>query len=175
VIRRLVEEQEIGRLEQQTTERYAASLAAGQLRDVGISRRTAQCVHGQLELRIDVPRIDRVDPILQAALFFEDLVHFFRRQILAELHVQLVVSLEQRLDRSDPFFDVPFDRLVRIETGLLREKPDGDSVSRKRLAEKLGVFPGHDPEQRALPRAVEPEHANLRAGEKRQPDVAQNH
>ena len=65
VVGRLVEQQQVGRLEQQPAQRDAAPLAARQLRDVGIRRRTAQRVHRQLELRVDVPGVDRVDAILQ--------------------------------------------------------------------------------------------------------------
>ena len=47
-------------------------------------------------------------------------------------------------------------------------------VGRPRLADELLVLAGHDPQQRALARAVQAEHANLRAGQKRQPDVLED-
>ena len=39
---------------------------------------------------------------------------------------------------------------------------------------KLVILARHDPEQRALAGAVQPEHADLRAGEEREPDVLEN-
>ena len=43
-----------------------------------------------------------------------------------------------------------------------------------RLCPSLVIVARHDAQQRALPRAVEPQHANLRTGQKRQPDVFEN-
>ena len=113
VVGRLVEQQQIGRLEQQAAQRDAAAFAARQRRDVGVGRRAAQRVHRQLELRVDVPGVDRVDPVLEAALLLEHLVHLLGRQVLAELHVQLVVAIEQRLGGGDAFLDVPLHVLAR--------------------------------------------------------------
>ena len=39
---------------------------------------------------------------------------------------------------------------------------------------KLLVLAGHDPQQRALAGAVQAEHADLRAGEEREPDVLED-
>ena len=174
VVGRLVEQQQVRRLQQQPAQRHAAPLAAGERRDVGIGRRTAQRVHRQLELRVDLPGVDRVDLVLQAALLLEHLVHLLGRQVLAELHVQLVVAIEQRLGRGDAFLDVALHSLVGFEPRLLLQEADGDAVGRKRLADELGVLARHDLEQRALAGAVEAEHADLRAGQKREPDVLED-
>ena len=50
VVRRLVEQQQVGRGEQQPAERDAAALAAGERRDVGVGGREAQRVHRLVEL-----------------------------------------------------------------------------------------------------------------------------
>ena len=47
-------------------------------------------------------------------------------------------------------------------------------VGRERFAEELVVLASHDPKERALARAVHAEDANLRAGQKRQPDVLED-
>ena len=44
-----------------------------------------------------------------------------------------------------------------------------------RFADEVGVLARHDPQQRALAGAVDAEHADLGAGEKRQPDVLEDH
>jgi hypothetical protein len=174
VVGRLVEQEQIGRLQEQPAERDAPAFAAGERRHLGICRRAPQRVHGELELRVDVPGVHRIDAILETPLLLHHLVHLGRRQILPELHVQLVVAVENRLRRGDAFLDVAFDGLGRVEPGLLRQEADRDAVGGKRLADELGIFAGHDPEQRALARAVQTEHADLGARKKREPDVLEN-
>ncbi len=174
MVGRLVEQQQVGRLEQQAAQRDAAPLAARERRDVRVGRRAAERIHRELELRVDVPRIHGVDAVLQAPLLLEQLVHRLGRHVLAELHVQLVVPIEQRLDLGDALLDVPLDVLARVEPRLLRQEADGDAVGRERLADELVILARHDLQQRALARAVQPEHADFRAGKKRQPDVFEN-
>jgi hypothetical protein len=125
----------------------------------------------ELELRVDFPGVEGVDAVLQAALLFQHLVHLLGRQVLAELHVQLVVAVENPLGLGDAFFDVLLDRLLRIELRLLVKEADRDAVGGKRLADERRVLRRHDLQQRALARAVQTEHADLGAGEEREPDV----
>jgi hypothetical protein len=54
------------------------------------------------------------------------------------------------------------------------EKSDRDARGGERLAEDALVFAGHDLEERTLAGAVQAEHADLRAGEKREPDVVED-
>ena len=54
------------------------------------------------------------------------------------------------------------------------QEADADALGRKRLADKALILPRHDAQQAALARAVQAEHANLRAGQKREPDVLEN-
>ena len=171
VVRRLVEQQQIGRLQEQAAQRHPAALAARQRRHLGVGRRQPERIHGELETRIQIPGVRRVDLVLDPRLLVEHFLHLVRRQILAELRVDLVVSRQQRLGLGHAFLDVAEDILVGIEPRLLVEHADRDAGGRKRLAEKLLVLAGHDLENGALPRAVQTEHADLGAGEKREPDV----
>ena len=75
---------------------------------------------------------------------------------------------------ATPSSTLPLTVFVRIEARLLRQEPDGDAVGRKRFADELVVFARHDLQQRALARAVQAEHADLGAGEKREPDVLED-
>ena len=122
MVGRLVEQQQVRRLQQQAAERDAAPLAARQRRDVGIGRRQAQRVHRQLEPRVEVPPVGRLDAVLDLALLLEHLVHLVGRQLLAELRVDLVVAVQQRPRLGDAFLDVAEHRLRRIEPRLLRQK-----------------------------------------------------
>jgi hypothetical protein len=67
VVGGLVEQQQVGRLEQQLAQRDPAALTTGELGDVGVRRRAAQRVHRQLELRVDVPRVGVVELLLELA------------------------------------------------------------------------------------------------------------
>jgi len=68
VVRRLVEEQQVGLLEQQLAKRDTASLATGEHRDVGVRRRATQRVHGLLELGVEVPRLGVVERLLSSPI-----------------------------------------------------------------------------------------------------------
>ena len=69
------------------------------------------------------------------------------------------------------FLDVAAHVLGRVELGLLRQEPDAEPVGGERLTEEVVVDSGHDPEQGALARAVGAQHADLGAGQERQPDA----
>ena len=55
MVGRLVEQQEVGLLEQKPAERDAAPFAARQLRHVGIVGRAAERVHRLLDLALEIP------------------------------------------------------------------------------------------------------------------------
>ena len=75
MIGRFVEQQQIGRAQQQAAERHAPALAARQRLDVDVRRRQPQGVHGQLERRIELPRARGLDAILHAGLLLEHFLH----------------------------------------------------------------------------------------------------
>ncbi len=57
VVGRLVEQQQVGVLEQQPAQRHASLLAAGERGDVGVVGRAAERVHRDLDVALDVPRV----------------------------------------------------------------------------------------------------------------------
>ena len=87
VVGGLVEQQQVGLLEQQLAQRDAAALTTGQHGDVGVRRRAAQRVHRLLELGVEVPGVGGVDLLLQLA-------H------LGEQRVEVGVGLGHQLRRS---------------------------------------------------------------------------
>ena len=172
VVRRLVEEEEIGRREQEPAERDPAPLAAGERRDVAIALGEAERVHRTVERLVEAPRVGAVDPVLHLCLLGEERVEVGVG--LGERRGDRVEAVEEVAELPDAVLDVPADVLRGVELGLLREEPDrclrvelGDA--RRRLLE-----PGHDPEQGRLAGAVRAEHADLRAVQERQRDVRQN-
>ena len=166
VVRGLVEQQQVGRREQQPAERDAAALAAGERGHVGVGRREAQGVHRLVELRVEVPGVGGVDLLLDAGELVGRLVGVVGRQ--------LVEAVEQRAGLGDAVLDVAAHVLGLVELGLLLEQPDGGAGRELRLAAVLGVLPGHDPQERRLAGAVEAQHADLRAGEEGERDVLQH-
>ena len=63
----LVEEQQVGLLEQQLAQRDATALATGQVVHQDLGRQAAQGVHGLVEPAVEVPRVGVVELGLQVA------------------------------------------------------------------------------------------------------------
>ena len=81
----------------------------------------------------------------------------------------------QCIDRFlNAFLDVAADILFRVELGFLRQVADLDVRLRACLTQNLGIDARHDLEQSRFPGPVQPEHADLRAREKRERDVLQD-
>ena len=171
MVGRLVEQQQVGRLQQQPAQRDAAAFAAGERRDLGVGRRQPQRVHRELEPRVEIPRVRRVDLVLDLRLLVEHLVHLVRRQIFAELRVHLVVAREQRLGLGDAFLDVAEHGLRRIEPRLLVQEADRDAVAGKRFADEALILAGHDRSSELLPAPFRPSTPIFAPEQKRQPDV----
>ena len=166
VVGRLVEQQQVGRAQQQPAERHAAALAARQLGYVCVRRGQTERIHGGVELRVQVPGVGGVDALLDA----RELV----RGLVGVVGGELVEAVEQRTGLRHAVLDVAAHVLALVELGLLLEQPDGGAGSELRLAAELGVAPGHDPQQRRLAGAVEAQDADLRAGHEGQRDVLQD-
>ena len=174
MVGRLVEQQHVGRGQQQPAQRDAALLAARQLVDDRFPRRQAQRVRGDLELALELPAAGGVDGVLQLGLLLEQLVHLVVVHRLGELVADLVEARDLREGAAEAFHHDAAHVLVRIELGLLRQVADLDAGLRARLAFEVGVDAAHDLEQRGFARAVEAEHADLGAGKERETDVAQD-
>ena len=76
MIRRLVEQKNIGLLQEQPAQRNPATFAAGQDFHRRVRRRTAQRIHRHLQPRVEIPGILMVELLLHFALTLEQFVHF---------------------------------------------------------------------------------------------------
>ena len=74
MVRRLVEQQQVRRREQQPAQRDAAPLAAGERRHVAVAVRQPQRVHRVVELVVELPRVGAVDRVLHLRLLGEQRV-----------------------------------------------------------------------------------------------------
>ncbi len=172
VVGRLVEEQEVGLLEQQLAQRHATPLAARQDRHVGVRRGAVQGVHRLLELGVEIPRAEVVDLLLEDA-------HLGHERIEVRLRIghqlgDLVVPVEQRLGLGHAVLDVAQDVLGLVELRLLGEDADRVARAEHRVAVRRLVQAGHDLDQARLARAVGPDDADLGAGQEGQGDVVED-
>ncbi len=115
----LVEQQQIGLLEQQPAQRHAAALAAREVAHLGVAGRQAQRVHRLLERAIELPRAGRVDAILELRLLFEQRRHLVVLERLGELRGDRLEAGEQRARLGHALFDVAEHVLRRVELRLL--------------------------------------------------------
>ena len=172
MVRRLVEQQQAGRREQQPAERDAAALAAGERRDVAVAVRQAQRVHRVVEVLLELPCVGAVDRVLHLRLVGEQRVVVGVR--LGERGRDLVEAVEQVAQLAHAVLDVAAHVLLGIEIRLLLEEADRRAGRELRDAGGRLLLARHDPQQRRLAGAVRPEHADLRAGQERQGDVRQH-
>ena len=170
----LIEQQHVGLREQQPAESDPAPLAAGQLADDGVPGRQAQRIRGNLELALELPAVDRVDPILELRLFLERLGHLVVGHRLRKAVADRVELVDQPLNIPDTFAHDLAHGSGLVQHGLLRQIADLDAGLGTRLAFDFLVDAGHDLEQGGFAGAVQTEHADFGTGEKAQADVAQD-
>jgi len=163
VVGRLVEEQEVGLLEQQPAERHPAPLAPRERGDVLVARREPQRVHGEVDRRVQIPQALRFDQVLGLLEVVAQLLHLHRTELLGELRREVVEPLEHGFLGRHALLDVAPHVLRGVQLRLLRQEADTVSLREPGVAEVLRVDPGHDPQEGALAGAVRPEHADLRA------------
>ena len=119
VVGGLVEQEQVRVLEQQPAERHAALLAAGERGHVGVVRRTAQRVHRDVHVALQVPRVGGGDPVLERGLLGADRLVVGVRVGPARHHG--VVLLDEARDLADAVHHVALDVLGRIQLRLLGE------------------------------------------------------
>ena len=172
VVRRLVEQEQVGRGEEQPAERDPAALAARQRLDVAVPLGQAERVHRVVDLVVELPEVGPVDRVLHLRLLGEQRVVVGVR--LGEGGADLVEAVEQVAQRADAVLDVAAHVLGRIELRLLLEQ--ADRCPRRQLGDprRRLVPAGHDPQERRLAGAVRAEHADLRSRQERERDVRQH-
>jgi hypothetical protein len=144
VVGGLVEQQQVGLLEQQAAQRDAALLAAGEGGDVLVAGRAAQRVHGDLETTVQFPAVGGLDLVLQIAHLGHEGVHPVVVQGLGEQVGDLVEAVDHALHLGDGRLDVAAHVLGEIELGLLGQEADAHRRVLEGLADELLVDAGHD-------------------------------
>src|SRR6266550_699812 len=166
MVGRLVQEQQVGLVEQQPAQRDPAALAAGEFFDLTVIGRAAQRVHRLVDLAVEIQQARGLDLVLQFGHLLGGLVGIVDRQ--------LVVAIEDRLLLGDAQHDVLAHRPGGVELRLLFEVANPRALGDPRLAVIFLVDAGHDPQQGRFAGAVDAEHADLGVGIKRQMDVIEH-
>ncbi len=173
VVRRLVEEEHVGLLQEQAHHRHAALLAPRERPDDGVGRGRAEGVHGLLELGVEVPEAEAVDVVLELGLPRHQGVEVGVG--VGELLVDGLVVLEDLDLVGGAFLDDLADGLRLVEHRLLVEHPEGDAFLQDLDgAGVVGVLARDELEERRFARAVEAEHADLGAVVEGEPDVLED-
>ena len=145
VVGGLVEQQQVGRGEQQAAQGHAAALAAGEGRHVLVAGRHAQRVHRDLELALQVPGVEAVDLVLELAVLDEQPPPSRRAPSRPS---RAPISSKRRSRPTclgDALLDVAAHVLGGVEVGLLGQQPHGRAGRQDRpRPEKSAVEPGHD-------------------------------
>src|SRR3990172_961273 len=104
-----------------------------------------------------------VDLLLHLALPFHEPGHLVVRQGLAEPGGDSIILVHEVYDLLYALLDDLAPGPGVVELRLLLQKPDRIAGRKNCLARELPVLACHDPEKRALARAVQTDHADLRA------------
>ena len=173
VVGGLVEQQQVGRLEEQLAQGHAAALAAGEDVHGRVGVRALQGVHRLGELAVQVPAVGGVDLGLELAHLGHEGVEVGVG--VGHLGAHLVEALDLGQDVAKGLLDVLADGLVLVERRLLLEDAHGVARREARLAVGDVLEAGHDLEEGRLARAVGAHHADLGAGVDAHRDVVEDH
>ena len=173
VVGGLVEQQQVGLLEQELAQGDSTALATGQVVDQDVGGRTAQRVHGLVEPAVEIPHVRRVELALEVAGLGRHLV--LVGVGVAHHQVERVEPGHLGVGLGHGLLDVLQDGLALGQRRLLLEHPDGGFGVEDRVAVVGVLEPGHDLQQRRLARAVGPDDADLGAVQERQSDVVEHH
>ena len=160
MVGRLVQEQQVGLGQEQPAQRHPPSLATRERPDVGVARREAERVHGDLEGAVELPGAGGIDLGLEVGLLGQQRVDVGVG--VAEGGAHLVVPVDQLLGLAHTLGHVPGDVLGLVELRLLRQVPHREPRGQPGLTGEPVVLARHDPQQRRLARAVGADDADLR-------------
>ena len=177
VVRRLVQQQHVRRLQQQATQGHPAALSTGQLGDFLVIRRTAQRIHRDVELGIQFPGIQGVNSVLNRSLAVHQRLHLvgvIEDLLIHELGVDFLVLLEDAHNLLCALFDHLPDRLAFVQLGLLRQITYGVPIGPNHLALIGLVQPRDDLHHGRLTGSIGSNDADFGAVVKGQVDVLEN-
>ena len=124
VVGRLVEQQDVGFLQQQAAQSHTAALTTAQVFGQLVALGAAQGIHGPFQAAVEVPRVGGVDDVLQLGLTRKQLVHLLGILIVlgqAELEIDFLKFLEGVNHVLHAFLHHFLNRLGRVKLRILRQ------------------------------------------------------
>ena len=173
VVRGLVEQQQVGSLEQQLAQGNTTALAAGKHVDRHVGIGQLQGVHGLAELGIDIPAVGGIDLVLELAHLGHEGVHVAVR--VAHLLADLVEAIDLGDHVAKRHAHVLDDGLVIVERRLLLQDAHGVAGGEPGIAVGDLLDTGHDLEQGRLTHAVGAHDADLGTGVEAQGHVVKDY
>ena len=173
VVRGLVEQQQVGSLEQQLAQGHAAALAAREHVDRHVGIGQLQGVHGLAELGIDIPAVGGVDLVLELAHLGHEGVHVAIR--VAHLLADLIEAIDLGDHVAKCHAHVLDDGLVVVERRLLLQDAHGVAGGEPGITVGDLLDAGHDLEQGRLAHAVGTHDADLGTGVEAQGHVVKDY
>ena len=172
VVSGLVEQQQVGLLQQQLAQSNSPFFAAREVCHHLVARRAPQRVHRLLELRVEIPSVLRVELFLQRP-------HLGKQGIKVGVGVShgerdFVKAVQLVGETAHAVLHILKHGFRLVELGLLHEDSDRVARAQPRLAVRGGVEPRHDLYYRGLTRAIRADHADLRTREERHCDVIED-
>ena len=172
VVGGLVQQDHVRVGQQQPAQGHPPALAARQGRHIGVPGWQAQGVRRHLQPVVQVVGVGRLDDRLQPRLFLGQGIEIRIRFRVIRVHLLQAGQGVHRL--LQPLLHVAAHILVRVELRLLGQIAYLDPRLRPRLPQDIRIDARHDAQQRRLARAVQAQHADLGAGEKRQGNIFQD-
>ena len=172
VVRGLVEQQQVGSLNEELAQRHAAALTAGEDGHRLVRRRAAQRVHRLIKLRVDVPRVGGVDLSLELTHLLHQGVEVGVR--IRHLFRDLIEAGELAEDVSGTQSHVFNDGLGLVENGFLHEDADRVAGGQASLAVAGLIQASHNLQDRGLTGTVRADHTDLSAREEAHGDIVED-
>ena len=173
VVGGLIEQQQVGSLEQQLAQGHATALAAGKHIDRHVRIGQLQGIHSLAELGIDIPAIGGIDFVLELAHFGHEGIHVAVR--VAHLLADLIEAIDLGDHVAKCHAHVLDDGLVVVERRLLLQDAHGVAGGEPGITVGDLLDAGHDLEQGRLAHTVGTHDADLGTGVEAQGHVVKDY
>ena len=161
VVGGFVEQQNVGRFQQQAAQGHAAAFTTRNLRNGHVAGRAAQGVHGHFKARIQIPDVLGVHEFLHFGLTGDQRVHFVRFHGLGELGVDFFKFAGDGGELAHAVFNNLAHGAGFFLQRFLFKVADGVAGGQHGFAVKGLIHPCQNAQQAGFTRAVQTKHADF--------------